>query len=56
MSFSPGRRHELRVEIVEAIQSFDFANYGLDEVDPNAPFAEWVDALARVVVDKIEGV
>lgn len=50
---SPGRKHELKVEVVEAIQLFDFANYGLEDVDPEAPGAEWVDALARVIVDRV---
>lgn len=50
---APGRKHQLKVEVIEAIQLFPFGDFGLDDVDPEDPNAEWVEALARVIVDRI---
>lgn len=41
-------------ELVEqAIRKFPFWNYGLDEVDPNDDFAEWVEDLAAAIATKL---
>jgi predicted extracellular nuclease len=46
-SLSPSE--ELRSAIVAAIKAFDFDDYGMDEVDPNDEYAEWVPALAEQI-------
>lgn len=35
--------------ITAAIKAFPFWDYGLDETDPNAKYAEWVPDLAAVI-------
>ncbi len=49
---SAARRHDLKVAIKEAIKSFDFADYGMDEV-PHYE-VDWVNDLTNVIADKIE--
>ncbi|GAA0705471.1 hypothetical protein GCM10010193_70700 [Kitasatospora atroaurantiaca] len=39
----------------QAIRAFDFWDYGLNEVDPESEYAEWVAPLAAAVVAAIEG-
>ncbi|WP_330449687.1 hypothetical protein [Streptomyces anulatus] len=36
--------------VVQAIRDFQFDNYGLDTVDPNSEYAEWVGDLASAIV------
>ncbi|WP_030756655.1 hypothetical protein [Streptomyces sp. NRRL F-5135] len=36
--------------VAQAIRDFRFHNYGLDNVDPNSEYAEWVGDLASAIV------
>lgn len=39
----------------DAIEDFDFAGYGLDDVDPRSEYAEWVGDLASAITGAIGG-
>jgi hypothetical protein len=43
-----------RDKVIEAIKEFRFWNYGMDEVDPNSEYAEWVPALADAICAAID--
>lgn len=47
------RRHAVKIEVTEAIQLFDFAAYGMDDVDANSEYADWVEDLAKVITDRV---
>ncbi|MFC8447686.1 hypothetical protein [Kitasatospora sp. NPDC057223] len=40
----------------QAIRAFAFWDFGLNEVDPESEYAEWVAPLAAAIVAAIEGV
>ncbi|WP_345485984.1 hypothetical protein, partial [Planotetraspora phitsanulokensis] len=46
-------RIDIHAAIRAGIKGFDFAGYGLDEVDPNDENAEWVDDLAQAIINAI---
>ncbi|WJN63153.1 hypothetical protein [Streptomyces phage phiScoe44] len=39
----------LKDQIEQAIREFDFSDFGLDNVDPNSEYAEWVPVLAEKI-------
>jgi hypothetical protein len=39
-----------RDKVIEAIKQFRFWNYGMDDVDPKSPYAEWVPDLADEIL------
>ncbi|MFE1543639.1 hypothetical protein ACFW61_24605 [Streptomyces microflavus] len=45
-----GEPEAQQAAVVQAIRDFQFHNYGLDTVDPNSEYAEWVGDLASVIV------
>ncbi|WP_405506429.1 hypothetical protein OG323_06350 [Streptomyces cyaneofuscatus] len=45
-----GEPEAQQAAVVQAIRDFQFDNYGLDTVDPNSEYAEWVGDLASVIV------
>ncbi|WJN63386.1 hypothetical protein [Streptomyces phage phiScoe55] len=42
----------LKDQIEQAIREFDFSDFGLDNVDPNSEFAEWVPILAEKIAHR----
>lgn len=36
----------------DAVRQFHWDDYGLDDVDPNSEYAEWVEPLSRAAVAK----
>ncbi|MFH9761344.1 hypothetical protein ACH4MJ_04315 [Streptomyces anulatus] len=47
---------EQQAAVVQAIRDFQFDNYGLDDVDPNSEYAEWVGDLASSIVGALPAV
>lgn len=43
-----------RDKVIEAIRDFRFHNYGLDDVDPESEYAEWVPDLADAICAAID--
>jgi hypothetical protein len=43
-----------RDKVIEAIREFQFWNYGMDDVDPQAETAEWVPDLADAICAAID--
>jgi len=50
MDTPPDLRENPKEKVVAAIKAFHFWNYGMDDVDPNHKFAEWVPDLADAIV------
>lgn len=42
-----------RDAVIKAVKSFDFENYGLEDVNPHATSADWVPDLAACVIEMI---
>jgi hypothetical protein len=49
----PDTRREAMTAVAAAIRQFDFGDYGLDIVDPNSEYAEWVPDLASAIVSNL---
>lgn len=45
---------DLQAAVEQAIRDFKFWDYGLDVVDPNSEYAEWVPDLAKAIVGAIQ--
>lgn len=44
----------LRERIAAAIRSFNFGDYGMDDVDPRSQYAEWVPDLAERIAAALD--